>query len=59
MLREVVRYQYLDANAWCGSASVWAHFSGDIQKIAACKVKPYELMNQGADIGNEYNEVMK
>ena len=43
-------YQHQDDNAVCEPASViiqwgnsvWVYVSGDIQNLAACKVKPYE-----------------
>ena len=47
-----VWYQPLNGNSWLGPASVlcqrgqsvWIHTNGDIKKVAACKVKPYELV---------------
>ncbi len=44
-------YQYKDGLAWHGPASVicqrgnaiFIHSNGDIKKVAACKIKPYEL----------------
>ena len=52
-----VWYQPLNGNSWLGPAavlcqrgqSVWVHTNGDIRKVAACKVKPYELINQESD----------
>jgi len=46
-----VWYQYKDGNAWHGPAEViyqkgnaiFIHSNGDVKKIAACKVKPYDL----------------
>ena len=46
-----VWYQYKDGNAWHGPAeviyqkgnAVFIHSNGDVKKVAACKVKPYEL----------------
>ena len=47
-----VWYQPLNGNSWLGPASVlcqrgqsvWIHTNGDIKKVAACKTKPYELL---------------
>ena len=47
-----VWYQPLNGNSWLGPASVlcqrgqsvWVHTKSDIKKVAACKVKPYELI---------------
>merc|ERR1711873_13036 len=44
-------YQYKDGNAWYGPAEViyhkgntiFIHGNGDVKKVAACKVKPYDL----------------
>ena len=33
--------------------SVWLHIKGDIKKVAACKVKPYELIDRKE---NEYKD---
>merc|ERR1712089_60158 len=46
-----VWYQYKDGNAWHGQAEViyqkanvvFIHSNGDVKKVAACKVKPYDL----------------
>ena len=46
-----VWYQYKDGNAWHGPAeviyqkgnAVFIHSNGDVKKVAACKIKPYEL----------------
>merc|ERR1712089_84979 len=46
-----VWYQYKDGNAWLGPAeviyqkvnAVIIHSNGDVKKVAACKVKPYDL----------------
>merc|ERR1712243_489173 len=46
-----VWYQYKDGNAWHGPGeviyqkgnAVFIHSNGDVKKVAACKVKPYEL----------------
>ena len=48
-----VWYQPLNGNSWLGPASVlcqrgqsvWLHTNGDIRKVAACKVRPYELID--------------
>ena len=47
-----VWFQPLNGNAWIGPAlvitqqgqSVYLHTHGDLKKIAACKMKPYELV---------------
>ena len=49
--RDKVWYQYKDGNAWHGPAEViyqkgnaiFIHSNGDVKKIAACKIKPYDL----------------
>merc|ERR1711955_107833 len=46
-----VWYQYKDGNAWHGPGeviyqkgnAVFIHSNGDVKKVAACKVMPYEL----------------
>ena len=48
-----VWYQPQGGNSWLGPASVlcqrgqsvWLHTNGDIKKVAACKVKPYDLVD--------------
>ena len=48
-----VWYQPQNGNSWLGPASVlcqrgqsvWLHTNGDIRKVAACKVRPYELVD--------------
>ena len=52
-----VWYQPMNGNSWLGPAavlcqrgqSVWLHTNGDIKKVAACKVKPYELVDRKED----------
>ena len=52
-------YQPLNGNAWFGhaavlcqrGASVWLHSKGDIKKVAACRVKPYELVDRESNSG--------
>merc|ERR1711873_340928 len=47
-----VLYQPLNRTSWLSPASVlcqrgqsvWIHTNGDIKKVAACKTKPYELL---------------
>ena len=47
-----VWFQQRDGNNWFGPAlvlcqrgqSMWLHSQGDIKKVAACKVKPYKLL---------------
>ena len=49
-----VWYQPMNGNSWLGPAavlcqrgqSVWLHMNGDIKKVAACKVKPFELIDR-------------
>ena len=49
-----VWFQPLNGNAWIGPAlvvtqrvqSVYLHTHGDLKKIAACRVKPYELVER-------------
>ena len=49
-----VCFQPLNGNAWIGPAmvvtqrgqSVYLHTHSDLKKIAACRVKPYELVNR-------------
>ena len=51
--RDKVWFQPLNGNAWIGPAlvvtqrgqSVYLHTHGDLMKIAACRVKPFELVN--------------
>ena len=38
--------------------SVWLHTNRDIKKVAACKVKPYELVDRKENDG-KYEEVPK
>ena len=50
----------LNANAWLGPTavlchsgqSVWLHTHGDIKNVAACRVKPFQLVDRKA-IKNE------
>ena len=50
-----VWYQPLSKTCWLGPAavlcqrgqSVWLHTNGDIKKVAACKVKPFQLVDRG------------
>ena len=61
-----VWFQPLNGNAWIGPAlvvtqrgqSVYLHTHGDLKKIAACRVKPYELVNTDENASNT-KEVMK
>ena len=56
-----VWYQPLNGNAWLGPAavlcqrgsSVWLHSQGDIKKVAACRVKPYKLVDRESGVENE------
>ena len=61
-----VWFQPLNGNVWIGPAlvvtqrgqSIYLHTHGDLKKIAACRVKPYELVNSDKDKQNT-KEVMK
>merc|ERR1712240_366210 len=52
-----VWYQYKDGNAWHGPGEViyqkgnivFLHSNGDVKKVAACKVKPYELIERNEE----------
>ena len=56
-------YQPKNGNIWFGPAavlrqcraSVWLHSKGDIKKVAACCVNPYEFMER--DMNNDNEEV--
>ena len=47
-----VWYQYQDSNKWLGPTEVlyhkenkvWVYVNGNVQKVAAVKVKPYKLV---------------
>ena len=49
-------FQHLNGNAWLGPAavlchrgqSVWIHTHGDVKKVAACWVKPFQLIDREA-----------
>ena len=51
---DLVWYQPLNGNSWLGPAavlaqrgqSVWVHTIRDIKKVAACKVKPFQLVDR-------------
>ena len=51
---DLVWYQPLNGNFWLGLAamlyqrgqSVWLHTIGDIKKVAACKVKLFQLVDR-------------
>ena len=59
-------YQPMQGNSWIGPAAVlcqqgqriWLHTYGNIKKVAACKVKPYKLVNREA-IQENSKEVSK
>ena len=59
-----VWYQQKDSNAWFGPAevhsqhgqSVWVHSMGDIMKVAACKVKPYDIDQFEENLSNKHSE---
>merc|ERR1711867_5586 len=56
-----VWYQYKDGNAWHGPAeviyqkgnAVYIHSNGDLKKVAACKIKPYELKERTEEKNDE------
>ena len=56
-----VWFQPLNGNAWIGPAlvvtqrgqSVYLHTHGDLKKIAACRVKPFELVNTDESVSKE------
>ena len=62
-----VWYQYKDGNAWHGPAEViyqkgnaiFIHGNGDVKKIAACKVKPYDLKERIEKENNPNNDEEK
>merc|ERR1712115_165184 len=62
-----VWYQYKDGNAWHGPAeviyqkgnAVFIHSNGDVKKVAACKVKPYDLKERTEEEKEENNEEEK
>ena len=51
---DLVWFQHRNGNAWLGPAavlcqrgqSVWLHTNGDIKKVAACRVKPFQLVDR-------------
>ena len=51
---DLVSYQSLNGSSWLGPAAVicqrgqcvWIHAAGDIKKVAACKVKPFQLIDR-------------
>ena len=53
---DLVWYQPLNENSWLGPVvvlcqrgqSVWVHTIGDIKKVAACKVKPFQLVDRNS-----------
>ena len=62
-----VWHQPMNGSSWLGPVavlcqrgqSVWLHTNGDIKKVAACKVKPYELVERTQDKEKEVsNKVM-
>merc|ERR1711889_6727 len=56
-----VWYQYKDGNAWYGPAEViyekgntiFIHGNGDVKKVAACKVKPYDLKERENELRDD------
>merc|ERR1711873_134161 len=62
-----VWYQYKDGNAWHGPAEViyqkgnaiFIHSNGDVKKIAACKVKPYNLKERTEEENKNKNDEEK
>ena len=62
-----VWYQPMNGYSWLGPVavlfqrgqSVWLHTSGDIKMVAACKVKPYELVERKKNKENKVsNRIM-
>ena len=51
---DLVWFQPLNGNAWLGPAailchrgqSVWLHTHSDIEKVASCRVKPFQLVDR-------------
>ena len=49
-----MKYWHQDLNAWLGHAEViyhkenkvWIYLNGNVQKVVAVKVKPYELLSK-------------
>ena len=62
-----VWYQPQNGNSWIGPASVlcqrgpsvWLHTNGDIKKVAACKVRPYELVDTENLTNSQYFQKKK
>ena len=56
-----VWFQPLNGNAWIGLAlvvtqqgqNIYLHTHVDLKKIAACRVKPFELVNTNKDLSKE------
>ena len=54
----------MNGNYWLGPAAVlcqrgqrvWLHTNGDIKKVTACKVKPYELVDGKENKENEVSQ---
>merc|ERR1711872_317332 len=62
-----VWYQYKDGNAWHGPAEViyqkgntiFIHSNGDVKKVAACKIKPYDVKERTEEEKEASNEEEK
>merc|ERR1712240_705404 len=62
-----VWYQYEDGNAWHGPAeaiyqkgnAIFIHSNGDVKKVAACKVKPYDLKERTEEENKAKNDEEK
>ena len=60
----MVWFQYKDGLAWHGPGeviyqkgnAVFIHSNGDVKKVAACKVKPYELKERKEESKKEEEE---
>ena len=60
-----VWYQPLNGNAWFGpaavlcqrGATVWLHSQGDIKKVAASRVKPYDLVEEDNEERRSSNDL--
>merc|ERR1712112_284561 len=65
--RDKVWYQYKDGNSWHGPAEViyqkgnaiFIHSNGDVKKVAACKVKPYDLKERTEEENKANNDKKK
>ena len=62
-----VSYQPLNGSSWLGPAavicqrgqSVWIQSAGDIRKVAACKVKPFQLVDRDSGDNSSKNVMLE